>query len=315
VLATCPEKRHLITSAVEHSAILMQCQELERSGYQVDYLPVDQEGRLDPHELEKRITPETALVSLMWANNETGVIFPIEQLGAICRYHRIPFHVDAVQAIGKIPINLRKSPVDLLSLSGHKFHASKGVGALYIRTGVRLKPLFWGGHQERGKRPGTEPVPLIVGLGKAAELCLDSQELLPTNLAGGTEGLRNRLQTGLKEALPPLILNGIHAPRLPNTLNVCFPEIEGEAMLLLMDQQGIAASSGSACLSHKLEPSHVLLAMGLSPAITRGAIRFSLSRYTTREEIEEVIAIVPRLYRQVINQFSLERMFPLSQPP
>ncbi len=297
VLAARPDKRHLITTVVEHSAVLVQCQELERMGYPVTWLEVDGDGQLDLGELEKAFRPDTAIVSVMWANNETGVLFPINEIGVICRAHKVPLHVDAVQAVGKIPMNLQTTSIDLLSLSAHKIHGPKGVGALYVRTGTRIKPIVWGGHQERGKRPGTEPVPLIVGFGKAAELAKEFLSVEQTRI----RDLRNLLQSGLEQSIPNLHVNGSHSPRLPNTLNVCFCGAEGEALLLLMDQHGIAASSGSACLADKLEPSHVLLAMGVSESDAMGAVRFSLSRYTTQEEIELVLRVLPELNQQVLS--------------
>ncbi len=296
VLAARPDKRHIVTTAVEHSAVLVQCRELARQGYHVDFLPVDSQGRLDPSDVERAIHENTGIVSIMWANNETGVIFPIPEIAAICKARKVPLHVDAVQAVGKVPINLRAVPIDLLSLSGHKIHAPKGVGVLFVRTGMRMKPILWGGHQERGKRPGTEPVPLIAGLGKAAELALARLGTERTEVAR----LRDKLQAGLVSAIPNLILNGAEAPRLPNTLNVCFRGVEGEALLLLLDQHGIAASSGSACLADKLDPSHVLLAMSVSESDAMGAVRFSLSRYTTAEEIDRVLGVLPTLNKKVL---------------
>ena len=297
VLAARPDKRHIVTTVVEHSAILVQCQELERMEYPVTWLGVDGDGQLDLRELEKAIRPDTAIVSVMWANNETGVLFPVQEIGAICHTHKVPFHVDAVQAVGKISMNLRNAPMDLLSLSAHKIHGPKGVGALFVRAGTRMKPIVWGGHQERGKRPGTEPVPLIVGFGKAAELAEGFLLMEQTRICE----LRNLLQAGLEQSIPNLRVNGSHSPRLPNTLNVCFLGVEGEALLLLMDQHGIAVSSGSACLADKLEPSHVLLAMGVSESDAMGAVRFSLSRFTTQEEIEQVLRVLPALNQQVLS--------------
>ncbi|MCG3196068.1 MAG: Cysteine desulfurase NifS [bacterium] len=296
VLAARPDKRHIVTTAVEHSAVLVQCRELVRQGYRVDFLPVGCQGGLDPSDVERAIHEDTGIVSIMWANNETGVIFPIPEIASICKARKVPLHVDAVQAVGKTPIDLRAVPIDLLSLSGHKIHAPKGVGVLFVRTGMRMKPILWGGNQERGKRPGTEPVPLIAGLGKAAELALARLETEQTEVAR----LRDKLQRGLVETVPNLILNGAEAPRLPNTLNVCFRGVEGEALLLLMDQHGIAASSGSACLADKLEPSHVLLAMGVSEADAMGAVRFSLSRYTTEAEIDRALGVLPALNEKVL---------------
>ncbi|MCA9428162.1 MAG: aminotransferase class V-fold PLP-dependent enzyme, partial [Candidatus Omnitrophica bacterium] len=255
------------------------------------YLPVDSDGGLKIADLEEAIDEETALVSIMWANNETGVIFPIEEISRVCRDREIPLHVDGVQAVGKIPVNLSKTSIDLMAISGHKFHAPKGVGAIYIRSGFKIKPLFWGGNQERGRRPGTEPVPFIVGLGKAAQLaeeCLDHE-------SDRIRELREELEKGFLGKIPDVWVNGGRATRLPNTLSVCFEGVEGEALLMLMDQNGIAASSGSACLSHRLEPSHVLLAMGVPEEIAKGAVRLGLSRYTENEEVERVLEVMPGL--------------------
>ncbi len=296
ILAARSDRCHIVTTVVEHSAVLVQCQELERLGYPVTWLEVDGDGLLDLGQLKKAIRQDTAVVSVMWANNETGVLFPIEEISAICHIHKVPFHVDAVQAVGKVPINLQETSIDLLSLSAHKIHGPKGVGALYVKTGTRIKPIVWGGHQERGRRPGTEPVPLIVGLGKAAELAgkhLSEEQTI-------VRVLRDKLQSGLEKSIPSLRVNGVHSPRLPNTLNVCFNGAEGEALLLLMDQHGIAASSGSACLADKLEPSHVLLAMGVPERDAMGAVRFSLSRYNTSLEIDEVLRVLPGFYQKVL---------------
>ena len=296
VLEARPNKHHIITTAVEHSAVHVQCKELERHGCEVDFLPVDGEGQLDLADLEKTIRKDTAIVSVMWANNETGVLFPIEAVAECCKERKALLHVDAVQAAGKIPIDLRSVPVDLLSLSAHKIHGPKGVGALYVRTGVRVKPLLWGGPQERGKRPGTEPVPQIVGFGKAAELAGVN---LP-KMQGEVRRLRDRLEAGLVEQVPGLRVNGLGSPRLPNTLNVCFPGVEGEALLLLMDQHGIAASSGSACLADQSEPSRVLTAMGVCESDARGAVRFSLSHLNTEAEIDRVLEILPVLNEKIL---------------
>jgi cysteine desulfurase len=296
-LAARPEKRHIVTTSVEHSAVLVQCQELARQGYRVDFLSVSEEGQISLDALEHSIREDTAIVSVMWANNETGVLFPIPEIAQICKSRKVPFHVDAVQAAGKIPINLREVPISLLSLSGHKIHAPKGVGVLFVRTGLRIKPIVWGGHQERGKRPGTEPVPLIAGMGKAAQIAM---EHLRTE-QDSVRLLRDRLEAGLAETIPNLRLNGAKSPRLPNTLNVCFKGVEGEALLLLLDQHGIAVSSGSACLADKLEPSHVLLAMGVPEKDAMGAVRFSLSRFNTQQEIDRVLEILPVLNEKVLH--------------
>ncbi|MCB9766767.1 MAG: cysteine desulfurase NifS [Candidatus Omnitrophica bacterium] len=291
ILASHPDRRHIVTTQVEHSAVLVQCRELEKQGFRVTYLPVDSDGGLKIADLEEAIDEETALVSIMWANNETGVIFPIEEISRVCREREVPLHVDGVQAVGKIPVNLANTSIDLMAISGHKFHAPKGVGAIYIRSGFKIKPLFWGGNQERGRRPGTEPVPFIVGLGKAAQLaeeCLDHE-------FDRIRVLRDELEKGFLKKIPEVWVNGGGQPRLPNTLSACFEGVEGEALLMLMDQNGIAASSGSACLSHRLEPSHVLLAMGVPEEIAKGAVRLGLSRYTENEEIERVLEVMPGL--------------------
>jgi len=294
-LAANPDKRHIVTTAVEHSAVLVQCRELARQGLEVHHLSVDGDGGLDLEELRQAICEDTAIVSIQWANNETGVIFPIAEITKICREHQVPIHVDAVQAAGKIPINLKETTIDLLSVSAHKIHGPKGVGALFVRTGTTIRPILWGGHQERGKRPGTESVPLIVGFGKAAQLAAERLATEPE----GIEILRDRLQEGLIEAIPNLRVMGDTGPRLANTLNVCFSGIDGESLLVMMDQRGLAASSGSACLSNRLEPSHVLLAMGVPEEEASSAVRFSLSRYTTQEEVEEVLRILPELNRKL----------------
>lgn len=288
-----PEKRHIITTAVEHAAVLSRCKLLESQGYTVTYLSVDEQGMLDLHELEAALTGNTALVSVMYANNETGVIFPIEKIGAMAKEYGATFHVDAVQAVGKVPFNLKNSTIDLLALSGHKLHAPKGVGVLYVRRGFRFRPFLVGGHQERGRRGGTENVPGIIGLGKASELAM--QHLHDTR----EQELRDRLETGLLAAIPDTQRNGHPSHRLPNTTNIGFKYIEGEAILLLLNQQGICASSGSACTSGSLEPSHVLRAMGLPYSVLHGSIRFSLSRFTTEAEINRVLEIMPGIVKRL----------------
>ncbi|MEM7590172.1 MAG: cysteine desulfurase NifS [Cyanobacteria bacterium P01_A01_bin.83] len=283
-----PNKKHIITTEVEHPAILNLCRRLEREDYTVTYLSVNEKGQIDFDELEASLTGNTAVVSVMYANNETGVIFPIEQIGQIVKEYGALFHVDAVQAVGKIPLNMETSTIDLLTLSGHKIHAPKGIGALYVRKGVRFRPLLIGGHQERGRRGGTENVAGIVALGKAAELAQQ-------HLAGiGREKmLRDKLEQGILAAIPNTAVNGGPDNRLPNTSNIGFKFIEGEAILLSLDEYGICASSGSACSSGSLEPSHVLRALGLPYSILHGSIRFSLSRYTTEAEIDRVLEVLP----------------------
>ncbi|MEB3294891.1 MAG: cysteine desulfurase NifS, partial [Synechococcales bacterium] len=256
-LAAQPDRKHLITTEVEHACVLNVFKQLEKQGYSVTYLSVDHKGQIDLMELEAAMTGNTALVSTMYANNETGTIFPVEQIGAIAQEYGATFHVDAVQVVGKLPLNLQSSTIDLMTLSGHKLHAPKGVGALYVRRGFRFRPLLIGGHQERGRRAGTENVASIIGLGKAAEL---AQAHLAT--VAQEKKLRDRLEKGLL-AIPDTEVNGDRKNRLPNTTNIGFKYIEGEAILLMLDREGICASSGSACTSGSLEPSHVLRAMGL----------------------------------------------------
>lgn len=284
-----PEKRHIITTQVEHPAVLNVCKQLETQGYSVTYLSVNRQGQLDLDELEASLTGNTALVTIMYANNETGTVFPIEQIGLRVKEKGAIFHVDAVQAVGKIPLNMKTSTVDMLTLSGHKIHAPKGIGALYVRRGVRFRPLLIGGHQERGRRAGTENVPGIVGLGKAAELELRQIE---TAIQKETR-LRDRLEQTLLAKIPDCEVNGDITQRLPNTSNIGFKYIEGEAILLLLNKYGICASSGSACTSGSLEPSHVLRAMGLPYTTLHGSIRFSLCRYTTEAQIDKVIEVMP----------------------
>jgi cysteine desulfurase len=294
-LAAQPDRRHIITTQVEHAAVLNVCKQLEKQGYTVTYLSVDAQGQLDLMELEAALTGNTALVSTMYANNETGTVFPIEQIGELAKEYGAVFHVDAVQAVGKIPLNLKNSTIDLLTLSGHKLHAPKGVGALYVRRGFHFRPLLIGGHQERGRRAGTENVPGIIGLGKAAEL-----ELLYLPEATKRESqLRDLLEKTLLEVIPNCQVNGDPKHRLPNTTNIGFKYIEGEAILLSLDQYRICASSGSACTSGSLEPSHVLRAMGLPYVILHGSIRFSLSRYTTEAEINQVLTVMPPIIERL----------------
>lgn len=288
-LQSQPEKRHIITTRVEHPAVLNVCQFWERQGYHVKYLGVDEKGRLDLDEYEAALTPDTALVSIMYANNEVGNIYPIQKLSEMARERDILFHTDAVQAVGKIPIDLKNLPVDMLSLSGHKIHAPKGIGALYVRKGVRFRSYLRGGHQERGRRAGTENVPYIVGLGTAAQLARDFMQMEMVDVAL----LRDRLESGLLKNIPNSRVNGDVESRLPNTSNISFKNVEGEAILLMLDRLGIAASSGSACTSGSLEPSHVLRAMGVPFNYAHGSIRLSLSRYTTEADVEYVLKEFP----------------------
>jgi cysteine desulfurase len=293
-LEAFPDKKHIITTKVEHPAVLNLCKHLSEEGYQLTELGVDRDGMLDLDELKNALRDDTAIVSIMYANNETGVIFPIEEIGEIVKERGITFHCDAVQAVGKVSIDLRNSPFDLLSLSGHKLHAPKGVGALYIRKGVKLKPLIIGGHHEQGRRAGTENVPAIVGLGKACELA--KKHMVEEHTKVGK--LRDTLENGLLSRLTNVRVNGHKTNRLLNTSNMNFEYIEGEAILLYLSEMGVAASSGSACTSGSAEPSHVLTAMGIPPA-AHGSVRFSLSRYNTLDEVEYVLEKVPPIIERL----------------
>jgi cysteine desulfurase len=290
-----PNKKHFITTKVEHPAVISTARELNRIGYRITYMHVDRLGRLDLDELRDAITPETALVSIMWANNETGVIFPIEEISQITRAAGVLLHVDAVQAVGKIPVDMKKIPVDMLSISGHKLHAPKGIGVLYVRRGTRIRPYIHGGHQERGRRAGTENVPYIAGLGVAAELAKENIKKERNEVAR----LRDKLEQGILKTVPKVLINGDPENRLPNTSSLSFELVEGEAILLKLDQYGIAASSGSACSSGSLEPSHVLRAMGVPFTASHGSIRFSLSRYTTEKEIDYTLEHVPAIISEL----------------
>ncbi|HCE45712.1 MAG TPA: cysteine desulfurase NifS [Lentisphaeria bacterium] len=284
-----PERRKIVISKVEHPAVKNLGSELVRRGYRVEEIPVDGKGRLDMDRLRQEVNSETAVVSVMWANNETGNIYPVREIAQIAHQHGALFHTDAVQAVGKIPMNLAKESIDMLSLSGHKLHAPKGVGALYVKRGVRFRPYIIGGHQERSRRGGTENVTGIVALGKAAELAGKNMKLENTKV----KELRDRLERELVSAVPKTRINGDPENRLPNTTNISFEFIEGEAILLLMNQLGICASSGSACTTGSLEPSHVLRAMGVPYTAAHGSIRFSLSRFNTGEEMEYIIRNLP----------------------
>lgn len=290
-----PEKRHIITTQVEHPAVLSLCKQLETQGYSVTYLSVNRQGLLDLDELEAALTGNTALVTIMYANNETGVVFPIEQIGLRVKERGALFHVDAVQAVGKIPLNMKTSTIDMLTMSGHKIHAPKGIGALYVRRGVRFRPMLIGGGQQRGRRGGTENVSGVVALGKASEL-----ELIHIEEATRREKrLRDRLEQSIIATIPDCEVNGHPTQRLPNTTNIGFKYIEGEAILLSLNKHGICASSGSACSSGSLEPSHVLRAMGLPYTILHGSIRFSLCRYTTEAEIDAVLTVLPGIVERL----------------
>ncbi len=283
--------KHIITSSIEHHAVLNPCKYLEKQGFQVTYLPVDKYGLVDPDEVEKAIAKETILITIMHANNEIGTIEPIAEIGKIAKEKGICFHTDAVQTVGKIPVDVNELNIDLLSLSAHKIYGPKGIGALYIRKGTRIQPLIQGGHHEKNLRAGTENVPAIVGLGKAVEIAkatLDKESIYLTNLRDG-------LCSGIGEKIDSVYLNGHPGKRLPNTLNMSFEFVEGESIILNLDMKGIAVSSGSACTSGSLEPSHVLKAMGVEPAIVQGSIRFSLGKDNTEEDIDYVLEVLPEI--------------------
>ena len=297
-----PAKRHFITTAVEHSAVLAVADWLRRQGVEVTLLGVDREGRLDLAELEAALRPETALVSIMAANNESGVLFPLEEAGTMVRARGALFHVDGTQAVGKVPLDLARLPVDLFNLSSHKLHGPKGVGALFLRRGLRVRPFMLGGGQERGRRGGTENVPGIAGLGRAAELAA-------AGLAGldRVRALRDRLEAGLLERVEGAVVNGAGSARLPNTAFVSFRGIEGEALFLKLNDRGVCVSTGSACSTGQREPSHVLRAMGVEPGLALGTVRFSLSRYTTAEEIDQVLDLTPGLVAELRASGALSR--------
>ncbi len=284
-----PGKKHILTTRVEHPAIKNLFENLSKNGYRVTFVPVDRKGRLDLEYLYEHLSDETAVVSVMWANNESGVIFPIEEVSTAVKERGIVFHTDAVQAVGKIPINLKTVDVDMLSLSGHKFHGPKGVGALYVRKGTKFSPFLIGGHQESGRRGGTENVAAIIGLGKASQLAATNLEIEYDRV----KLLRDKLETAILHRVPNTMVNGDRENRLPNTTSIAFEYVEGESILLMMDEFGICASSGSACTSGSLEPSHVLRAMGVPFTAAHGSIRFSLSKYNTEEEIDVIIEKLP----------------------
>jgi cysteine desulfurase len=290
-----PRRRHIVTSRVEHPAVLSLCQRLEKEGHPVTWLSVDAKGMIDLEEVRRSISEATGVISVMYANNETGVVFPVEEVGKIAKAAGCFFHVDAVQAAGKIPLDMRRSTIDYLALSGHKLHAPKGVGILYIRKGTKFSPLIVGGHQEMGRRGGTENVASIVGLGAACELA--GRKMEEENVR--VKKLRDKLERALLAKAPDARLNGHPEMRLPNTANISFEYIEGESILLRLNELGICASSGSACTSGSLEPSHVLRAMGVPYTAAHGSVRFSLSRYTTEEEIDFVIERLPPIVKDL----------------
>ena len=289
------EGNHIITSSVEHHAVLHTCRWLEKQGFRVTYLPTDAEGRVDPDTVEKAITDQTILISIMAANNEIGTMEPVSQIGETAGNHGIAFHTDAVQAIGAMPLNVKKLHADMLSLSAHKFHGPKGTGLLYIRSGTVLQPLIHGGAQERGMRAGTENTAGIVGLGEAIALCTKDMEEKNRRIAC----LRDELTEGLLRRIPDSCLNGPRRDRLPGNCHLSFRGIEGEALLLRLDMAGIAASSGSACTSGSPEPSHVMRAIGADDERTKGSIRFTLSDETKKEELDEVLRILPPLVEEM----------------
>jgi len=305
-----PGKRHIITTRVEHPAVKNLCEHLAKNGYRLTVVPVDRDGRLDTDFLVKNLSDNTAVVSIMWANNETGVIFPIEEFSHIVRERNIIFHTDAVQAVGKIPINVDRGGIDVLSLSGHKIHAPKGIGVLYVRKGTKFSPFLIGGHQENGRRGGTENVPAIIGLGKACELAAEHIEAENTRV----KRLRDKLENEILKRVPHVTVNGDRDHRLPNTTSLGFEYIEGEAILLMMDALGICASSGSACTSGSLEPSHVLRAMGVPFTSAHGSIRFSLSIYNTEEEIDYIIEKMPPIITRLRQMSPFWQDFIKKQP-
>ena len=291
--ARSPRKR-IVTSAVEHSATRELCQQLAREGAQVVEIAVDNTGALDLEQLAAHLDGDTALVTLLWANNETGVLFPIPQIAQLCRERKIPFHCDGTQAVGKIPVHVAHAQLDAMSFASHKFHGPKGVGGLFVRRGIRLRPLIIGGPQERSRRGGTENVPGIVGMGKAAQIAKESLPLMDK-----VAQLRDRLEAGILSNITQTSVNGTTDQRLPNTTNIAFHRLEAEAILLLLSEKNIAASAGAACSSGSLEPSHVLRAMRIDDRIAHGAIRFSLSRYTTQPEIDRTLEMLPPLIERL----------------
>ena len=290
-----PDKKHIVTSRVEHPAVKNLFEYLAKNGYRVTFVPVDRKGLLDLDYLYKNLSEDTAVVSLMWANNESGVIFPIEEIGTVLKEKGIVFHTDAVQAVGKIPIDLKHVNVDMLSLSGHKLHGPKGIGALYVRKGTKFSPFLIGGHQEKGRRGGTENAASIIGLGKASELAV--RNISSENIR--VKKLRDKLETEILNRIPNAMINGDREDRLPNTTSIAFEFVEGESILLMMDEYGICALSGSACTSGSLEPSHVLRAMGVPFTAAHGSVRFSLSIYNTEEEVDFIIEKLPPIIERL----------------
>jgi cysteine desulfurase len=294
-LALQPDKRHIVTTKVEHSATIKFCELMQRRGCQVTSLPVESDGSLDIHLLDQSIRPDTAVVSVMWANNETGVIFPIEEIAALCRSRGVLFHTDAVQTPGKVKLDVRATGVDMLSLSAHKLHAPKGIGVLYVKRKTKFQPYIVGGHQERGRRGGTENVPYIIAFGRAAELAMSRLPEENTRV----RAMRDRLEASLLSGIPNSVRNGGKEPRLPNTTNIAFDFVEAEAVLMMLDRLGICASSGSACTTGSVDPSHVLSAMGLNPMRARGSLRLSLGIDNTDEEVDYLLQHLPSIIGQL----------------
>lgn len=287
VLTANPEKNHIVTTSVEHSSVDKLCKSLQKSGVEITFLKVDSEGAIDLDELKKSIGAKTALVTIMWANNETGIIFPVEKIADICQQKGVLFHTDAIQSVGKVPVDLSKIPADLLSISGHKIHSPKGVGALYVKRGTKINPILIGGGQERGRRGGTENVPGIMALGKAAELA--SGQLQDAEKIGA---LRNKTEEIITTTIPDAIINGKKSRRVPNITNISFPGLESEAILMMLSEHGVCASSGSACTSFSVEPSRILIQMGLGQSLARSAIRLSFSHNNTPDDVKKLIEIL-----------------------
>lgn len=293
-IRSMPSKKHIVSTRVEHPAVKNVFENLGREGYRITFVPVDRQGRLDLDYLYDSLSDDTAIVSIMWANNETGVVFPIHEIDKTLSEKGILFHTDAVQAAGKIPINVKETSIGMLSLSGHKIHAPKGVGALYLKKGTRFSPFMIGGHQEKGRRGGTENVASVIGLGKASEL---AEQHIGDNKKTGQ--LRDRLESELINRVPRSMVNGDKQNRLPGTSNISFEYVEGEAILLMMNELGICASSGSACTSGSLEPSHVLRAMGIPYTAAHGSIRFSLGKYNTDQDVDFIIENIPPIIEKL----------------
>jgi cysteine desulfurase len=296
---------HVVTSCIEHHAVLNACEQLERTGVEVTYLAVGSDGVVDPDDVRRALRPETILISVMHANNELGTLQPIEEIGRIAQEADVCFHSDAVQTAGKLPLDVKKLRVDLLSISGHKLHGPKGVGALYVRRGVRLQPLFYGGHHQGDLRPGTENVAGIIGLGKAAELARNEQAAGVMRMSG----LRDRLENGILGNVPLTGVNGSRVQRLPNTTNIYFEHVEGEALVIALDLKGVACSTGAACSSGAIEPSHVLTAIGRPPEIARASLRFSLGYLNTSEDIDHTLEVLPETVHR------LRELSPLYKKP